>query len=77
MRYLVRCTMKFTAEKSDTHVNFLDTTVLKREGELITTLYVKPTDRNNYLPFDLAHPYDCKKGLLYEQFKGYAAWRAT
>ena len=31
-----------------------------------TTLYVKPTD--NYLPFDSAHPYHCKKGLPYGQF---------
>ena len=33
-----------------------------------TTLYVKPTDRNNYLTFDSAHPYHCKKGLPYGQF---------
>ena len=28
----------------------------------------KPTDRNNYLPFDSAHPYHCKSGLPYSQF---------
>ena len=61
-------TIKFTAKTSDTRVNFLDTTVIVREKELITTLYVKPTDRNTYLPFNSAHPYHCKKGLPYGQF---------
>ena len=28
----------------------------------------EPTDRNNYLPFESAHPYHCKKGLPYSQF---------
>ena len=42
----VHRTIKFTAEISATSVNFLDTTVNLRDRELITTLYVKPTDRN-------------------------------
>ena len=37
-------------------------------NRIYTTLYVKPTDRNNYLPFDSAHPYHYKKGLPYGQF---------
>ena len=37
-------------------------------GKIITDLYCKPTDRNNYLPFNSAHPYHCKKGLPYGQF---------
>ena len=37
-------------------------------NHLETNLFVKPTDRNNYLPFDSAHPYHCKKGLPYSQF---------
>ena len=64
----VHDTIKFTVEKSKTSVNFLDTTVLLSEKELETTLYVKPTDRNNYLPFDSAHPFHCKKGLPFGQF---------
>ena len=61
-------TIKFTIEKSNKAINFLDTTVVIRDRELETILYVKPTDRNNYLPFDSAHPYHCKKGLPYGQF---------
>ena len=60
--------IKFTTEKSNTSVNFLDTTVTIRDKELTSSLYVKPTDRNNYLPFDSAHPYHCKMGLPYGQF---------
>ena len=64
----VHSTIKFTIEKSRTAVNFLDTTVTLEDNCLETNLYVKPTDRNNYLPFDSAHPYHCKKGLPYSQF---------
>ena len=61
-------TIKFTIEKSRTSVSFLDTEVHLDNNHLYTNLYVKPTDRNNYLPFDSAHPYHCKKGLPYGQF---------
>ena len=54
-------TIKFTIEKSRTSVSFLDTEVHLDNNHLYTNLYVKPTDRNNYLPFDSAHPYHCKK----------------
>ena len=64
----VHSTIKFTIEKSRTLVNFLDTTVSLANNRLETNLFVKPTDRNNYLPFDSAHPYHCKKGLPYSQF---------
>ena len=64
----VHRSIKFTGEKSCTSINFLDTTVELRNKRLTTTLYVKPRDRNNYLPFDSAHPYHCKKGLPYGQF---------
>ena len=61
-------TIKFTIEKSRISVSFLDTEVHLDNNRIYTTLYVKPTDRNNYLPFDSAHPYHCKKGLPYGQF---------
>ena len=64
----VHSTIKFTIEKSRTAVTFLDTTVSLENNRLETNLFVKPTDRNNYLPFGSAHPYHCKKGLPYGQF---------
>ena len=61
-------TIKFTIEKSRTSVSFLDTEVHLNDSTIHMTLYVKSTDRNNYLPFDSVHPYHCKKGLPYDQF---------
>ena len=61
-------TIKFTSEISQTHVNFLDTTV-KRDSEhkLYTDLYSKPTDSHNYLLYDSAHPSHLKSSLPYSQ----------
>ena len=64
----VHQSIKFTVEKSNISINFLDTNVRVCNEGLETTLYVKPTDRNNYLPFDSAHPMHCRKGLPYGQF---------
>ena len=61
-------TIKFSMETSKVEISFLDTMVKLDNGEIITDLYCKPTDRNNYLPFNSAHPYHCKKGLPYGQF---------
>ena len=46
-------TIKFTIEKWRTSVSFLDTEVHLDNNNIHTTLYVKPTDRNNYLPLTL------------------------
>ena len=46
----------------------LDTTVRLENDHLETSLYIKLTDRNNYLLFDFAHSYHCKKRLPYGQF---------
>ena len=37
-------TIKFTAEYSRAKTNFLDVTVMKNGNQLVTDLYVKPTD---------------------------------
>ena len=65
---IVHRTIKFTTEISKTEINFLNTTVKLNEGEITTDLYCKPTDRNNYLAFNSAHLFNCKKGLPYGQF---------
>ena len=64
----VHGTIKFTTESSLTEISFLDTMVQLNDGDISTDLYCKPTDRNNYLPYDSAHPPHCKKGLPYGQF---------
>ena len=61
--------IKFTAEMSSKHVNFLDTTViLNGDGTLRTTLYSKPTDSHNYLLYSSSHAQHCKNGLPFSQF---------
>ena len=61
-------TIKITIEKSRTSVRFLDTEVHLDNNHIYMTLYVKPTDHNNYLPIYSANSYYCKKGLPFGQF---------
>ena len=44
-------------------VPFLDVNVVLRDGRLITDLYVKPTDKFQYLDFKSCHPYHQKANL--------------
>ena len=59
--------IKFTHERSKTEINFLDLTVRKAGDRLITDLYCKPTDCPQYLAFNSAHPFHCKKSIVYSQ----------
>ena len=61
-------TIKFTAEISDTNINFLDATITKSGTHLSTKSYTKPTDSHNYLLYSSSHPKHCKQGLPYSQF---------
>ena len=50
-------TIKFTAEISETLVNFLDVTVFNDEhGNILTNLYTKSTDYHLYLHYGSFHP---------------------
>ena len=60
-------TIKFTAEWSQTSINFLDVTVSLIGGKITTDLYVKATDSHQYLHSSSCHPYHCKKGIPYSQ----------
>ena len=60
-------TIKFTAEWSETLINFLDVAVSLIGGKVTTDLYVKPTDSHQYLHSSSCHPYHCKKGIPYSQ----------
>ena len=69
--YLNEChtTIKFTAETSVSHVNFLDITVaLNSSNKITTSLYTKPTDSHNYLLYSSEHPRHLLKGIPYSQF---------
>ena len=50
-------TIKFTAEYSKETINFLDVNIRLVEGELMTDLFVKPTDTHQFLELSSSHPY--------------------
>jgi len=59
--------IKFEVSYSDKEVHFLDTTVYIKNGEILTKLYTKPTDRKQYLHYTSAHPTHVKKAIPYSQ----------
>ena len=60
----IKFDFKFAREK----IEFLDTLVYKDHNNLLqTTLYKKPTDRQNYLHAKSAHPFRLKKSIPYSQ----------
>ena len=60
-------TIKFTAEYSKETINFLDVNIRLVEGELMTDLFVKPTNTHQFLDPSSSHLYHYKKGRLYSQ----------
>ena len=57
----------FTAEYSKVTINFLDVNIRLVGGELITVLFVKPTDTHQFLDPSSSRPYHSKKGIPYSQ----------
>ena len=60
-------TIKFTAEYSRTKMKFLNVTVMKKGNQLVTDLYVKPTDTHQYLHASSCHFSHCKKSIPFIQ----------
>ena len=60
-------TIKFTAEYSKEAINFLDVNIRLVEGELMTDLFIKPTNAYQFLDPSSSHPYHCNKGIPYSQ----------
>ena len=48
--------IKYTIDKSNTRLPFLDTLVLNKNGNLYTDIYYKPTDSRQYLLYTSCHP---------------------
>ena len=48
---------------SKTEISLHDTTVFKVLNKLPTKVYIKPTDRQNYLDSKSKHPNSTKKGI--------------
>ena len=60
-------TIKFTAEHSRAKINFLDVTVMEKGNQLITDLYVKPTDTYQYIHASSCHVSHCKKSIPFSR----------
>ena len=60
-------TIKFTSEYSTTETHFLDVIIRKEENGLTTDLFVKPTDKHQYLHSTSCHPRHCKTSIAYSQ----------
>lgn len=59
--------ISFTYEYSRTEISFLDVQVHVRAGSLETSVYRKPTDRQQYLHFNSCHPRHCRTAIPYSQ----------
>ena len=60
-------TIKFTSEYSTTETHFLDVVIRKEEIGLTADLFVKPTDKHQYLHSTSCHPRHCKTSIAYSQ----------
>ena len=56
-------TIKFTSSHSYTNVPFLDVNVSLNNGNILTDLYAKPTDKHQHLLFSSCHPLHTKKAI--------------
>ena len=59
--------IKFTYESSKESIAFLDLKVSVKNSKIITDLYVKSTDRHQYLHYLSAHPNHTKRSVVFSQ----------
>ena len=57
--------IKFTMEHSSKELPFLDSLIKNINGQIITDIYHKPTDPQQYLHFKSHHPKNCIKSIPY------------
>ena len=54
---------KFTYEYTKSEINFLNLKVKFEKGSLVTSVYIKPTDRHRYLHYRSSHPDQIKRSI--------------
>ena len=57
--------LKFTIEKNDHNIAFLDIMVIKTGTNIETDIFYKPTDTHQYLHFHSCHPRHTKRSIPY------------
>ena len=60
-------TIKFAANYSQEEISFLDVSPRKKNNQLVTDLYIKPTDTHQYLDATSCHVYDSKRSIHYSE----------
>ena len=60
-------TIKFTANDSREKIRFLNVEVIKKGKQLVTDLYIKPTDTHQYLDASSCHAFHSKKSIPFSQ----------
>jgi len=59
--------IKFTANISNKEIQFLDIIVYKKDNQLHTKLYIKPSDNKQYLHYSSSHPVHMKHAIPFSQ----------
>ena len=67
LHHLYDPNITFTHESNKKHIPFLDLKVNLSGNKLSTDLYIKPTDRRQYLHYTSSHPQHTKKSVVYSQ----------
>ena len=49
------------------YISFLDLNVKLSQGQLETDLFIKPTDRHQYLHYSSSHPEHTKRSIVFSQ----------
>ena len=55
--------IKFTVEKSNQEINFLDIKIIAKNNKITTDIYQKPTDSEQYVHFYSCHPSHTKRNI--------------
>ena len=59
--------LRFTYESSEKIISFVDLTIAVLDRKLETTLYIKSTDRHQYLHYVSSHPEHTKRSVVFNQ----------
>ncbi|XP_049941577.1 uncharacterized protein LOC126418718 isoform X1 [Schistocerca serialis cubense] len=57
--------IRFTWSYSKSHATFLDVDLHLSNGQLHTSVHIKPTNKQQYLHYDSCHPFHIKRSLSY------------
>ena len=63
--------IKFTAEESRKEISFLDIKLIIENNKIITDLYQKPTDSQQYVHFKSCHPSHTKRNIPFNLTRRY------